>query len=475
MTRAQVQAIVLAAGRSSRFKSDTSKLLFTLCGQEMIIYPLKTLHGLGIPFTLVVGYKKDHMKRLVEHYNFEGVMYTEQPHQLGTGDAVASTASTWNAENILVMNGDMPLIQPSLIKELIEAHFSNNAAMSFVMAHNNDPATSSGYGRIVTQDGIMSIVEARDFKGDPSVDCFVNAGIYMFRRDFIKKYITTLRTHENSQELYLTDLVEIASRQGLPIATVIAPFDTVRGVNTLKELWIAEQIKRAEIIEHWMNQGVRFSCAQATHIDINVSIGAGTCIDTGVQILAGSRIGKHSHIMPFSVVKNSVLGEQVMVHSHSVIIDTTVGDHAQVGPFAHIHHNNNVGSGTVVGNFVEVSRSAIAHDTKIKHHSYIGNAHIGARVNIGAGTIVCNYDGVTKNTTVIEDDAFIGSNNSLIAPVTVGHHAMTGAGSVITEDVPPHALAIARAQQVTKPDYATKLRNSVTVGAAVKANGSRLE
>jgi bifunctional UDP-N-acetylglucosamine pyrophosphorylase/glucosamine-1-phosphate N-acetyltransferase len=475
MARAQVQAIVLAAGRSSRFKSDTSKLLFTLCGQEMIIYPLKTLQQLAIPVTLVVGYKKDHVKKLVEHYSFDGITYVEQPYQLGTGDAVASTVNSWNAENILVMNGDMPLIQPALIKELMEAHFSSNAAVSFVMAHNNDPLASTGYGRVVVRDDLTSIVEARDFNGDPSVDCFVNAGIYIFRRDFIKTFITTLRTHENSQELYLTDLVEIASRQKLPIATVNAPFDTVRGVNTLKELWIAEQIKRAEIIEHWMNQGVRFSCAQATHIDINVSIAAGTFVDTGAQILLGTRIGKHSYIGPFSVIKNSVLGEQVTVYSHSVIIDTTVGDRAQVGPFAHIHHNNNVGMGAVVGNFVEVSRSAIAHDSKIKHHSYIGNAHIGARVNIGAGTVTCNYNGVTKNTTVIEDDAFIGSNNALIAPVTIGHNAMTGAGSVITEDVPAYALAIARAQQVTKPDYVSRLRNSVTVGAAVKVNDSSLE
>lgn len=470
MARTQVQAIVLAAGRSSRFKSDTSKLLFTLCGQEMIIYPLKTLQELAIPVTLVVGYKKDHIKRLIEHHSFDSVSYVEQPHQLGTGDAVASTANLWYAEHVLVMNGDMPLIQPDLIQELIQLHVNKDAAMSFVIAHNSDPISSAGYGRIVTRDQTMAIIEARDFKGDPTADCFINAGIYVFKREFIKKYINTLRTHENSQELYLTDLVDIASRQKLPIATVNAPFDTVRGVNTLKELWIAEQIKRAEIIEHWMSQGVRFTCAQSTHIDINVSIGAGTCIDTGAQILSATRIGKHSYIMPFSYIKNSVLGEQVTVYSHSVITDTTISDRVNVGPFAHIHNNNNIGAGSTIGNFVEISRTAIAHDTKIKHHSYIGNAHIGARVNIGAGTIICNYNGVNKNTTVIEEDAFIGSNNSLIAPVTIAHHAMTAAGSVITEDVPPHALAIARAKQINKADYASKLRRSVNIDAAIKIN-----
>jgi len=470
MPRPSVQAIVLAAGKSSRFKSETSKLLFTLCGQEMILYPLKTLQDLGIPTTLVIGYKKEQVKLLLENHLFEALSYAEQHQQLGTGDAVASTIATWYHDHILVLNGDMPLVQPSLVQELIDKHTATDAAVTFIIAHNDD-ASFSGYGRLVTQDGITKIVEARDFQGDPHQACFINAGIYIFRKDFLKRYITSLKKHDNSQELYLTDLIEIASANKQTVSTVTAPFDVVRGVNTLKELWAAEQIKRSMIIEHWMAQGVRFAYAQSTHIDVDVTIGAGTCIGAGAQILSGTRIGKNTQVGPYACIKNSIIGDAVTIQSHSVITDATIREGCTVGPFANVHHSI-VGAKSVVGNFVEVNKSSIANNTKVKHLSYIGNAEIGSDVNIGAGTVICNYNGVTKNTTVIENNVFIGSNNALIAPVTIAHHSMTAAGSVITESVPPHALAIARAQQVNKEGYAHKLRGSISVKAATKTKDS---
>jgi bifunctional UDP-N-acetylglucosamine pyrophosphorylase/glucosamine-1-phosphate N-acetyltransferase len=299
-------------------------------------------------------------------------------------------------------------------------------------------------------------------------DCFVNAGIYVFKKDFLKKYVTSLAPHENSNEIYLTDLIEIAHKNKLTVSTVNAPFDTVRGVNTLKELWAAEQIQRSAIIEHWMSQGVRFSYAQSTHIDVDVTIGSGTCIEAGVQLLSGTRIGKQCTVKSYACIKNSILSDQVTIQSHTVVTDATIGELCVVGPFAHIHNNSVIGSESIIGNFVEVTKSSIAHKTKIKHLSYIGNAHIGSYVNIGAGTIICNYNGVTKNTTIIEDHAFVGSNNALIAPVTIAQHAMTAAGSVITDSVPPHALAIARAHQVNKEGYAQRMHGSISIGAAIK-------
>lgn len=469
MARSNIQAIVLAAGASTRFKSETPKLLYTLCGQEMILYPLKTLQQLAIPTTLVIGHKKELIKRILEQHSFDSLSYSEQKQQLGTGDAVASTAVSWYADNILVLNGDMPLIQAATVQELIAQHAASDATVSFVITHNNDPVSSAGYGRVVQRDNQIAIVEARHFTGDHAVDCFVNAGIYLFKRDFLKRFIGSLSKHTGSQEIYLTDLIEIASKQGLGVATVIVPFDQVRGVNTLKELWAAEQIKRAEIIEHWMQQGVRFVYAQSAHVDCDVMIGSGTSIGAGVQLLSGTRIGRQCSIGSFSCIKNTIIADHVTVHSHVVISDATLAEMSSVGPFAHIHNNSVIGSEAVIGNFVEVTKSSVAQKTRIKHLSYIGNAHIGAEVNIGAGTVICNYNGVTKNTTIIEDKAFIGSNNSLIAPVTIGHDAMTAAGSVIKEDVPAHALAIARAQQVNKEGYAKRLRESVPVVAAVKS------
>jgi bifunctional UDP-N-acetylglucosamine pyrophosphorylase/glucosamine-1-phosphate N-acetyltransferase len=471
-TKHSLQALVLAAGTSTRFKSETPKLLFTICGQEMLLYPLRALQHLAIPVTLVIGHRKEQIKRLVEHHNFEAISFVEQKQQLGTGHAVAATMPAWYADNILVMNGDIPLITPQLIQELIEQHERTHATISFITAHNSDPSSAAGYGRVVTHHDHMSIVEMRDFTDDPSVYPFVNAGVYIFQRDFLRRHINSLKTHDNSREIYLPDLIEIASKQGLKVTTVTAVFDHIRGINTLKELWIAEQIKRAEIIEHWMLQGVRFTYAQSTHIDIDVHIGEGTCIESGVQLLTGTRIGRQCHIGAFSSIKSSVLAHRVTIKNHSIICDATIGESSIIGPFAYIHNNTNISAESVVGFCVEVSKSSLEHNTKVKHLSYIGNGHVGPRVTIGAGTIFCNYDGKSKHTTVVEHDAFIGSNTSLVAPVTVGHHAITGAGSTITQDVPPHALAIARSRQENKDGYAHKIRGSVPVGGAVKMDES---
>lgn len=475
MSRTSFQAIVLAAGKSSRFKSDTTKLLYTLCGQEMILYPLQLLQQFDIPMTLVIGYKKELIKKLFERHHIDSLSFVEQAQQRGTGDAVAATIHTWHADHIIVMNGDVPLVPSSVLRELMDQHIATSATITLAVAHNIDPIAASGFGRVMTREGIMSIVEARDYKGDPFADCCINAGIYIFKREFLKRYIGTLLPHENAQEMYLPDLIEIASRKKLQITTVIAPFDQVRGVNTLKELWTAEQIKRSEIIETLMQQGVRFTYAQSTHIDINVTIGAGSCIESGVQLLAGTRIGKECTIGAFSIISNTRLDDRVIVHSHSIIHDATIGTEATIGPFAYIHRNSVVGMGSIIGNFVEVSKSSIAQHTKIKHLSYIGNAIIGSYVNIGAGTIICNYNGITKNNTIIDDHVFIGSNNALIAPLHIAKYAMTAAGSVITDNVPEHALAIARAKQETKLGYADKIRNPIAIGGASKSPSTPLE
>ncbi len=468
MARAPIQAIVLAAGKSSRFKSETPKLLFTLCGQEMIIYPLKQLHNLAIPTTVVLGHKKELMRRTIEEYGFTSLTCVEQQQQRGTGDAVATTVPLWSAENILILNGDIPLIRAELLQQLIETHREHAATVSFISAHNDDPLSSAGYGRVITENGITKIIESRDFTGDYGTYPYINGGIYLFKRDFLKEYINTLQTHDNSQERYLTDLIEIASQSKLPVTTVKAPFDMIRGVNTLKELWAAEQIQRAEIIEYWMGQGVRFIHAQSTHIDLDVTIGAGSCIGSGVQLLKGTRIGKQSYIGSFSSIQASAIGDYVTIQSHTIIDHATVAEHAAVGPFAHIRNNSVIGTRSVIGNFTEITKSSIAHGTKMKHFGYIGNADIGSQVNIGAGIVCCNYDGTSKHTTTIESHAFIGGNNSLVAPVTIGSHAMTAAGSVITHDVPAQALAIGRAHQINKENYVQKLRSSMSIGGAVK-------
>jgi bifunctional UDP-N-acetylglucosamine pyrophosphorylase / glucosamine-1-phosphate N-acetyltransferase len=451
MTTQRLQGIILAAGKSSRFNTSMTKLSFSLCGQELLVYPVKLLAALKIPTLLVLGYQKEVLLTNLHKHDL-APSYIEQEEQRGTGHAVRLTQPFWQADHTLIMNGDMPLVTDDIISTLITTHMESNSTLSLVIAHNND-LTLAGYGRIVREQGRISIVEAHDFVGDSTTHCFINAGIYLIKRSFLEKTIEHLEPNQKSGELYITDLVKKANEMGEPIQTVTAPFDAIRGINTLKELWIAEHIIRSEIINLWMNQGVRFIAPQTVHIDKNVTIGPDTIIAPGVQLCGGTTIGKKCLIDAFSVITNSQISNNVSIHPHSVITDAILYDHVQVGPLAHIRNQSIIFSNAHIGNFVEVSKSSVGPATKAKHLAYLGNAQIGSAVNIGAGTITCNYNGTIKQTTIIEDNAFIGANSSLIAPVTIGQSALVGAGSVITHNVPSHALAIARAQQITKEHY----------------------
>lgn len=452
-----IQAIILAAGKSTRFNTGKSKLVEKICGQEMILYPTKLLEQLHIPAIIVVGFQKEAVIDTIQKNHQQTVFeFVTQETQNGTGHAVQITQKLWSATHILIINGDVPLVTPHIIQELYETHQRTHAAISFVTAHC--PDTSLGYGRVVEQNGKKQIIEAKDFSLDPEEYCCINAGIYLVRRDFLETFIHTLDTHNAKKELYLTDLVARASEQGLTVNTITAAFDTIRGINNFKELWAAEQVKRAEIISNWMHNGVRFALAQTTHVDLDVSIGSNTTIGTGVQLYAGTRIGKDCIIGDYAIIARSSINDKVTVHPFTVISDSQVETGAQVGPFAHIRNHSTIGSNSVIGNFVETKKTSIGNHTKAKHLSYLGDAKIGDNVNIGAGTITCNHNGVKKNTTIIHDGAYIGTNNSLVAPVIIGKDAYTAAGSTITEHVPAEALAIGRSRQVNKEGYAKKLR-----------------
>ena len=453
----KVQAIVLAAGRSSRFNTNRTKLLEKICGQEMILYITQVLEHLSIATTLVVGYQKELIQELVIKKHGSSIKFIAQQEPRGTGDALLCTKNTWEREYVLVMNGDMPLISSDIIKKLYEKHISTQADISFVIAHNPD-ASIGGYGRIVKNDKSIAIVEARDFEGDANEHCCVNAGIYLASKQFLLETINAISLNEKTHEFYITDLIKIASDQQRTITTVPAPFDYVRGINNFQELWAAEHIKRAEIIKHWMERGVHFSVAHNIQIDLEVTIGSGSYIGGGVHLLAGTQIGKNVQIHEFSSIQNSTIADDATIYAHSIIKDSHIGSHTQIGPFAHIREHTVVEEGAAIGNFVEIKQSIIGKQTKAKHLSYIGDARVGINANIGAGTITCNYNGASKNQTIIKDNAFVGSNNTLVAPVTIGENAFTAAGSVITEDVPPEALAIGRTRQVNKEGYAAKLR-----------------
>ena len=468
MNTSTIQAIILAAGKSTRFNTGRSKLLERLCGQEMILYTTKLFESLSLPTTVVLGYEAENVKKVISAHHAE-IIFAEQSEQKGTGHALACSQQTWLADHILVVNADMPLITKKIINELVEKHLSTNSDVSFVTSHTENPS-QSGYGRVIEKNGTIKIVEARDYENAPADECCINAGIYIFKKTFLHTYLPQLNNQNTSNEYYLTDLIEKAATNNLDVQTIAAPFDHIRGVNTLKELWSAEQIKRAELISHWMDNGVRFFAAQAVHVDENVTIGQGSTISYGTHIINGTKIGINCHIEPFSVISNSTIGNNVTIYSHSVITDSTIEAHTKIGPFAHIRTQSTVKQSATVGNFVELKATTLGANSKAKHLAYLGDTTAGERVNIGAGTITCNHNGITKQPTTIEDNVYIGSNNTLVAPLTIGKNSYTAAGSVITKPVPPEALAIARAYQINKEGYATKLRKKFAQEQQAKIN-----
>lgn len=454
---AQLQVVILAAGKSSRFNTAKTKLAHTICGLEMVVYPVKLAAQFTSEIAVVVGYQQELIQETLSKYSYP-VTYCPQTVQAGTGHALRCTQHTWTKEHILVMNGDMPLVSEDMINQLFEAHTTTNAAMSFVTSYCDEP--NNQYGRVVDSNGKIAIIETKNLlqHGYTQDITRINAGIYLFKRDFLESALAQLTHDSLTQEIYITDLAAYAGQHNLTVTTVSAPFDTIRGVNTLKELWTVEHIKRSELINHFMTQGVRFEAAQHVILDHDVSIGADTHIGAGVILRAGTHIGRHCYIDAFSALENTILGDGVTIHSHSHLADSRVADGAQVGPFARVHRNSVIAQEGVIGNFVEISKSTVGQQSKIKHLSYIGQANVGNQVNIGAGTITCNYNGVTKHATEIKDNAFIGSNSCLIAPVTIGTGSFVAAGSTITQSIGDEAFAIARERQITKEHYAPLLK-----------------
>ncbi len=461
MGRQAIRALVLSAGKSSRFETEKSKQLFSLCGRPMILYPVHQLLSLNISATLVVGHQAHALKQVVNDAGFT-VDFVEQPQLLGTGDAVLRTQSTWNdAQHLLILNGDMPLVTQDLLQRLCKKHFEANAAISFVSSQAFDP---TGYGRVIQKDNGFSIVEEKECTDEQRAITKINAGIYLMNKKFVSDTLCRIEQSKLTGEFYLPELIEKASHDNLTVIEVVAPFDTIRGVNTLEDLWEVEQIKRSELIKHWMYQGVHFLMPQTVHIDVDVTIAPDTFIGAGVQLLKGTSIGKKCTIQSYAILSNATLEDGVTIEAHSVIADSVVKTGCRVGPFARLRDNVTLEKDVVVGNFVEIKKSSIGHASKAKHLTYLGDATVGGGVNIGAGTITCNHDGFEKHKTVIKEGAYVGSNTTLVAPVCVEKNAFVAAGSVVTNDVPENDLAIGRARQVNKKGYAARLRRRKVKG-----------
>ena len=434
--------VVMAAGQGTRMRSRTPKPLHKVCGKEMVRYPVELLKAAGASRVVVVVSpdNQDAIRAVLG----DSVEYAVQPERDGTGGALACCAPLLQgqAERVLVIGGDTPLVTPKSIARLLDKHTAHAAKMTLLTASAPRP---NDLGRVMVENGKVSeIVEAADqpsFDKLRTNDVQVNAGVYCFEGQWLWEVIKQVRPNP-SGERYLTALAAIGSDGGAGVfaAEAADPAESY-GVNDRMQLAIAEEVMRQRIREHWMLQGVTMTDPASVYIDADVQIGMDTVILPNTMLLGRTSVGESCEIGPNSVIRDAVIGNECRVTA-SALEEAVMEDCTDVGPFSHLRPGAYLETGVHIGNYVEVKESRFKAGAVMGHFGYAGDATIGARVNVGAGMITCNYDGKDKHRTEVGDGAFIGCDTMLVAPVTVGEGSMTGAGSVVTKDIPPARLAV---------------------------------
>ncbi len=447
--------LIMAAGLGTRMKSRHAKVLHELGGRPLIAHVCHTAALLNPQkIYVIVGYQADEVLRAAEKELGSGkVGFVNQPEQRGTGDAVlaARTVLEDATATLLILSGDVPLIRAETLRALIEKHGTEKATCTMLTVRLENP---SGYGRVVRdQDGnFVKIVEQRDASEEEREIREVNAGIYCFENQQLFMALPRVKPANKQGEYYLTDVPAIMRNDGETVG-IFQHRDAreVSGVNTRADLAEFENLLRRGTIRRLMiDAGVTFIDPSHAYVSDEAELGRDCVLHPDVHIEGRSVIGEGSEIHQGSRIVNSRIGNRVMIKDHCLIVDSDIADDCAVGPFAHLRMNATMEERAVVGNFVEVKKSRIGRGTKSMHLTYLGDATIGENTNIGAGTVTCNYDGKEKHPTIIEDHVRIGSDTMLIAPVRVGSGAVTGAGSVVTEDVPPDTLVVGVPAKVKK-------------------------
>ncbi|WP_025693320.1 bifunctional UDP-N-acetylglucosamine diphosphorylase/glucosamine-1-phosphate N-acetyltransferase GlmU [Paenibacillus zanthoxyli] len=450
-------AVVLAAGQGKRMKSKLYKVLHPVCGKPMVGHVLDTVKATGCERSIVVV---GHGAEAVQAYLGDSAEYVLQEAQLGTGHAVKQAKDLLGGEEgtLVVAYGDTPLITPETLTKLMTLHEERKAAATILTAVMENPA---GLGRIIrTEDGeLLKIVEQKDCT--PAEDAIreINTGIYCFDNAKMFAALDKVTNHNAQQEYYLTDVIGILREQG-ELVLAFQTDDAIEsiGVNDRVALSEAEYHMRQRIARRHMLGGVTIIDPSSTYIGAEVTIGADTVIYPGTLLKGSTAIGENCIIGPSSEIENSRIMDGAQV-KYSVLNEAEVGARTSVGPFAYLRPGSVLGEDVKIGDFVEIKKATIGDGSKVSHLSYVGDASVGKNVNVGCGAITVNYDGFNKSITEIGDDAFIGSNVNLIAPVTVGKGAYVVAGSTITKSVSEGDLAIARQRQENKPGYADKIRS----------------
>jgi len=445
MILGQVASVILAAGKGTRMKSQLPKVMHKVCGKPMLSYVIEAASEAGSQKNVVVvGHGSETVKEAIG----SEVEWVYQEQQLGTGHAVMQAEpllSDFDGE-ILVLCGDTPLITPDTLKRLLRTHQQSGYAVTVLTSLMDDP---TGYGRIIrdVSGHVQQIVEHRDASPDQLSINEINSGIYCFEAQALFSGLKHISPANAQGEYYLTDVLSFVKKEGYKIGAVIAENPSeIMGINNRVQLARAEKLMRRLIVEKLMMDGVTVLDPETTYIDAGVIVGQDTVILPNTIIEGRCRLGQNCCIGPNSRLKDVETGDFATIQN-SVIIESTIGNDVTIGPFSYLRPGTVLKDKVKVGDFVEIKKSFVGYGSKVPHLSYIGDAQIGAKVNVGAGTITCNYDGVNKWQTVICDNAFIGSNTNLVAPVEVGEGAVIGAGSTITKNVPENTLCVERSKQ----------------------------
>ncbi len=447
-------AIILAAGMGTRMRSSMAKVLHCVNGRPMILYPLEMVNSLGVHRAAVVlGHQASLVEEALEGINFDKVI---QDKQLGTGHAVKCAEKLFSDfdGDIIVLNGDSPLLTAKSVTALLKKHRQDNNSVTVLTAESKKPY---GLGRIIrSADGkLQRIVEEKDATEEERAVKEVSTGVYAFDSRFLFSALKKVKSDNAQSEYYLPDVVKIALSDKKKVDGMsVSDENEVLGINNRVQLAEVSDILRMKILEKHMMDGVTVIQPSSTFVESGVSIGRDTIIYPMVSIGKNSVIGSGCIIESGSRIFRSKLGNNVMVKNYSDIHNAVLEDRTSIGPFAHLRPGSVIMEGAKIGNFVETKKSEIGKGSKVSHLTYIGDANIGKNVNIGAGTITCNYDGKNKYRTVIEDDVFVGSDTQFVAPVTVRKGSVIAAGSTITRNVSENSLAISRSKQDNKEGWA---------------------
>jgi bifunctional UDP-N-acetylglucosamine pyrophosphorylase/glucosamine-1-phosphate N-acetyltransferase len=444
----ELAVLILAAGKGTRMKSDLVKVLHPVAGTPMLSYSLDLSRNLKPSrLVVVVGFQADLVQ---ERFKAEDITFALQKEQLGTGHAVLSAGPALQGFRgiVLILSGDVPLLAEGTVKNFLQSHQKRQATLSVITVELENPR---GYGRVFRNaDGsLLRITEDKDLKPGEERVREINTGIYCVDADFLFSALSHVTPQNAQKEYYLTDIVGQASAEKKKVFPFLVkdPLE-VMGINTRVELAKANQAMKKKIAEQHMLDGVTLIDPETTYIDRDVKIGRDSVIYPNCYLLGKTSLGMGCLVESGCKLADTQAGNQVTIKVSSVITESILEDHVEVGPFAHLRPQNVLREGSKIGNFVEVKKSVIGKGTKANHLSYIGDATLGEKINVGAGTITCNYDGKKKHPTVIENGVFIGSNTALVAPIKIERNAVIGAGSTITKEVPADTLAVARGKQV---------------------------